>query len=150
HVWLCRSCVKLFLPNGSKEVTQIAFDDAYSRLYAGVHFEADNTEGLNLGRYIGNMIVDHLKTQKDEDGQPIDHPYREYRNANISPDDYKQFIPFDFKDDCTSRLRAKKAKESKEIIESIESIESSIESIESIDDQKSHQKHIPRRSPWHF
>jgi hypothetical protein len=139
-----------FFPMEAKKLRKIAFDDAYSRLYAGVHFEADNTEGLNLGRYIGNMIVDHLKTQKNEDGQPIDHPYREYRNANISPDDYKQFIPFDFKDDCTSRLRTKKAKESKELIESIESIESSIESIESIDDQKSHQKHIPRRSPWHF
>ncbi|MGE6489250.1 vanadium-dependent haloperoxidase [Paenisporosarcina sp. NPDC076898] len=139
-----------FFPMEAKKLRKIAFDDAYSRLYAGVHFEVDNSEGLNLGRYIGNMIVDHLKTQKNEDGNSIDHPYREYRNANISPDDYKQVIHFDFKDDCTSRLKVKKSKESKELMESIESIDPWMESLESIEDQKSHQKHIPRKSPWHF
>lgn len=139
-----------FFPMEAQKLRKIAFDDAISRLYAGVHFEADNIEGLKLGRYIGNMIVDHLKKQKNGNGRSIDIPFKEYRNANIFANNYKQFIPFDFEDKCTSRLKFRSIELIKKPIEPLESSLESIESIESSDDQKSHQDHPPRRSPWHF
>lgn len=92
-----------FFPREAKKLKKIADDNALSRLYAGVHFPADNDEGLKLGRYIGTLIVNHLKTQRDRNVKPIDHPYnKEFRNASIFPDDYQQFIPYEFPKTCTS------------------------------------------------
>jgi hypothetical protein len=91
-----------FFPREAKKLRKIADDDALSRLYAGIHFPSDNDEGLELGRYIGTVIVNHLKMQLSSDLKPIDIPFREYRNAVISQEDYQQFIPFDFPKACTS------------------------------------------------
>lgn len=93
-----------FFPKEAKKLKKIADDDALSRLYAGVHFSVDNNEALKLGRYIGNSIVHYLKTQHDSDLKPIDHPYKDFHHADIFPDDYEQFIPFDFKERCTSLI----------------------------------------------
>ena len=94
-----------FFPREASKLRRIAEDDAASRLYAGVHFPVDNIEGLKLGRYIGTLIVKHLKTQLNPDRTPIDTPLREYRNAQIFADNFKQFIPFDFDDTCTSLIK---------------------------------------------
>ena len=96
-----------FFPREAKKLRKFAEDDAVSRLYAGVHFPIDNTEGLKLGRFIGKVVVDHLKTQHNPNRTPIDAPYREYRNAEFIADDFKQFIPYDFADDCSSRVKGK-------------------------------------------
>ncbi|WP_100403589.1 vanadium-dependent haloperoxidase [Bacillus sp. FJAT-42315] len=91
-----------FFPTEAKKLREIADDDARSRLYAGVHFPVDNNEGLRLGRYLGSVIVDHLKTEKDHRLRPVDQPFREFHDAAIFPEDYEQFIPFDYPDHCTS------------------------------------------------
>ncbi|QED46121.1 vanadium-dependent haloperoxidase [Cytobacillus dafuensis] len=91
-----------FFPKEASKLRKIADDNALSRLYAGVHFPADNNEGLRLGRYIGTAIVDYLKTQLDSDLKPIDTPYTKFLDADIFPIDYQQFIPFDFPKTCTS------------------------------------------------
>ncbi|MGM0875046.1 MAG: vanadium-dependent haloperoxidase [Bacillota bacterium] len=91
-----------FFPKEAKKLRKIAEDNAISRLYAGVHFPSDNNEGLKLGRYIGRVIVNHLKTQSNHELKPIDHPYRDFRNATIDPDNYRQFIPYDFPKTCAS------------------------------------------------
>ena len=96
-----------FFPREAKKLRKFAEEDAVSRLYAGVHFPIDNTEGLKLGRFIGKVIVDHLKTQRNPNRTPIDIPYREYRNAEFFADDFKQFISFDFDDDCSSLVKKK-------------------------------------------
>ncbi|WP_289216563.1 vanadium-dependent haloperoxidase [Halobacillus campisalis] len=90
-----------FFPKERKKLKRIAEDDAVSRLYGGVHFPSDNEEGLRLGRYIGDVIVDHLKGQHRVNIS-VDQPIDDYRNANINPDNYRQFIPFDFPGDCSS------------------------------------------------
>ncbi|MDQ0884613.1 vanadium-dependent haloperoxidase [Peribacillus sp. V2I11] len=97
-----------FFPKEAKKLQKIADNDALSTLYAGVHFPADIDEGLKLGRYIGTVIVNHLKTQLNSDLKPIDHPFRNFLNANIFPDDYKQFIPFNFPNTCTSLVEKDK------------------------------------------
>ncbi len=94
-----------FFPREATKLRKIAEDDAVSRLYAGVHFPIDNNEGLKLGRFIGNVIVNHLKEQRTNGGKPIDTPYREYRDADLFADDFNQFIPFDFQNECATLLK---------------------------------------------
>lgn len=91
-----------FFPKEANKLKKIADDDAVSRLYAGVHFPSDNDEGLKLGRYIGSVVVQHLKTQISRDLRSIDNPIRDFRDSEIFPDNYQQFIPFEFPKTCTS------------------------------------------------
>ncbi|WP_368504270.1 vanadium-dependent haloperoxidase [Alkalihalophilus sp. As8PL] len=93
-----------FFPKEEEKLKKIAEENALSRLYAGVHFLSDNNEGLRLGRYIGSIIVDSLKMQHDSDLNPIDTPYTSFRNADIFPMNYQQFIPYDFPKTCTSKV----------------------------------------------
>ena len=52
-----------FFPQESSEFKKIMEESAQSRLYAGVHFNVDNREGLNLGRQIGEVVVSFLRAQ---------------------------------------------------------------------------------------
>lgn len=93
-----------FFPREAKKLHKIANDDSIGRLYAGVHFPSDNNEGLRLGKFIGEIIVKELKKQENSILKPIDFPYKEYRNAAIFPENYQQFLPYDFQERCTSLL----------------------------------------------
>ncbi|WP_430787543.1 vanadium-dependent haloperoxidase [Virgibacillus flavescens] len=86
-----------YFPKEAKKLKQIAESDAVSRLYAGVHFPADNDEGIELGRYIGRVIVRYLKKYSE-----IDTSFRNYKDAQILPDLNRQFIPYEFPDHCSS------------------------------------------------
>lgn len=94
-----------FFPREAQKLRRFAEEDAISRLYGGVHFPVDNNEGLKLGRFIGNLVVNYLKKQRNRDGTPIDTPYREYRDADFFADNFKQFIPYDFQDECSSLVK---------------------------------------------
>ncbi|MEY9865168.1 hypothetical protein ABIE66_000547 [Peribacillus sp. B2I2] len=50
-------------PRESSEIKKVMEESAQSRLYAGVHFNVDNNEGLSLGRQIGEVVVSLLRTQ---------------------------------------------------------------------------------------
>ncbi len=92
-----------FFPAERRKLNQLAEEDAQSRLYAGVHFPADNEQGLRLGRQIGRIVVEQLK--KDAvDGLPIDRPFDQYHNAEIFPKDYHQAIPYQYREECPSLL----------------------------------------------
>ena len=83
-----------FFPTEASRLKEIAEENANSRLYAGVHFPADNNEGLRLGRQIGNHIVKIIKKQKDAQRKSVDKPFREMKNAILPPPPYEQTIPF--------------------------------------------------------
>ncbi|MGD7045907.1 vanadium-dependent haloperoxidase [Jeotgalibacillus proteolyticus] len=100
-----------FFPRESSKLKRFAEEDAISRLYSGVHFPIDNDEGLKLGRYIGGIIVAHLKEQRDQDGA-IDQPYKLFTNADFFAPEFKQFIPYTFSDECTSNVRPEKGSSS--------------------------------------
>jgi hypothetical protein len=53
-----------FFPPQSSLIKQRLEQSALSRLYAGVHFKVDNDEGLRLGRQIGTIVVQVLRSQK--------------------------------------------------------------------------------------
>ena len=97
-----------YFPKEAKKLHKFAEEDSISRLYAGVHFPSDNNEGLKLGRAIGKMIVNYLKTQHDSENDPVDRPFREFRDADILSSNYQQLLPFDFPTDCTSLVRSVK------------------------------------------
>ncbi|MGG4491010.1 vanadium-dependent haloperoxidase [Metabacillus idriensis] len=57
------SVLHYFFPGEASGITRIMEECALSRLYAGVHFKADNDEGLRLGRQIGDIAVKVMKAQ---------------------------------------------------------------------------------------
>jgi membrane-associated phospholipid phosphatase len=57
------SVLSYFFPQEASEFKKIMEESAQSRLYAGVHFNVDNKEGLNLGRQIGEVVVSFLRAQ---------------------------------------------------------------------------------------
>ncbi|WP_297521887.1 vanadium-dependent haloperoxidase [uncultured Clostridium sp.] len=56
-----------FFPNEYPAINEMVEDASISRLYGGIHFRSDLSEGLKLGRQIGQICVDYLKTQHEID-----------------------------------------------------------------------------------
>lgn len=100
-----------FFESEKKQLHRLAEECAVSRLYAGVHFSIDNEEGLRLGRYIGNIVVNILKNHSTLNQNAIDYPILEDRHAELNPPPYhRQVIDFDYKDDCRSSTLSDKDK----------------------------------------
>ncbi|MGL5067511.1 MAG: vanadium-dependent haloperoxidase [Sarcina sp.] len=57
--------LSFFFPDEYPTIHQMAEDASISRLYGGIHFRSDLSEGLKLGRQIGQICVNHLKTQHE-------------------------------------------------------------------------------------
>ncbi|HPW41151.1 MAG TPA: vanadium-dependent haloperoxidase [Bacillota bacterium] len=83
-----------FFPPEAERLKELAEENSISRLYAGVHFIEDITEGLRLGRQIGRIIVEELMRQSDENQSGIDIPVTESRNADLMPPPYEQVIAY--------------------------------------------------------
>ena len=83
-----------FFPTEAEKLKQLAEENSISRLYGGVHFPADLSEGLRLGRHIGRIIVDVLKSQSDRDQAAVDIPVTQYLNAELPPPPYEQVIAY--------------------------------------------------------
>ena len=52
-----------YFPLESSNFHKIIEECSTSRLYAGVHFNIDNVEGLRLGRQIGHMVIRFMQVQ---------------------------------------------------------------------------------------
>ena len=83
-----------FFPPEAEKLRALAEENGISRLYGGVHFIEDITEGLRLGRQIGRIIVDELNRQSDMNQSEIDIPVTENRHANLPPPPYEQVISY--------------------------------------------------------
>ncbi|WP_199616272.1 vanadium-dependent haloperoxidase [Paenibacillus alkalitolerans] len=104
-----------FFPAKSADLRKLAEECAISRLYAGVHFPADNEQGLVLGRQIGNIVVNTLQNQDNSDYQPIDMPFNRKRKVILPPaKSYRQVIPYNF-DHYVCSCRSKVSPMSKRI-----------------------------------
>ncbi|WP_066173472.1 vanadium-dependent haloperoxidase [Bacillus marinisedimentorum] len=91
-----------FFPAEAARLEELAKEAADSRLYAGVHFPADNEEGLKLGKKIGDIAAMHFGRQHDLDRYPVDMPYRMPARISLIPPPYDQALPFDFSKSCES------------------------------------------------
>jgi hypothetical protein len=56
--------LRYFFPQESTRIKNVMEECSQSRLYAGVHFKVDNSEGLRLGRQIGGIVVKILRAQQ--------------------------------------------------------------------------------------
>jgi len=83
-----------FFPPEAEKLEELAEENSISRLFGGVHFLEDITEGLKLGRQIGRIVVDELRKQEDINGDPIDVPPVKDKNAVLAPPPYVQAIPY--------------------------------------------------------
>ena len=89
-----------FFPGEKQRIHSLCEECCISRLYAGVHFPIDLTQGLQLGQQIGDIIVAQLKTEKDGLCHTIDKPYTTNLHANLAPPpyNYPQYPP------CPSKI----------------------------------------------
>lgn len=83
-----------FFPPEAQKLKQLAEENAASRLYAGVHFQPDLSEGLRLGHQIGQIAVNLLQKSFDKDQSAIDIPVNNNLNAQLMPPLYEQVIPY--------------------------------------------------------
>ncbi len=98
--------ISYFFPAERRRIRKFAEENALSRLYAGVHYPIDNSEGLKLGRQIGRLVVEELKKEYDSNGHRIDKPYRIKENVTLAPPPYEQVRSGIYSgSDCESLLR---------------------------------------------
>lgn len=83
-----------FFPTEAEHLRKLAEENSISRLYGGVHFPSDLSEGLRLGRQVGKLVVDILKGQLDSNKNTIDIPTTLNLNADLNPPPYHQVIPY--------------------------------------------------------
>lgn len=83
-----------FFAPEAERLKELAEECSISRLYGGVHFTADLSEGLRLGRHIGRMIVDALRSQGEMNQVMIDIPVDGDKHADLLPPPYKQAISY--------------------------------------------------------
>ena len=74
-----------FFEAESIKIHDITEQCSISRLYAGIHYPIDLTQGLNLGREIGDFIVTQIKSEKDITGADYLVKYSEFRDAKLTP-----------------------------------------------------------------
>lgn len=79
-----------FFPCEAQKLNLLAEESSISRVYAGVHYPIDGTEGLKLGRDIAYKALEQIKNSKDIYGAVIDSKYTDYKNAPIYPVKYTQ------------------------------------------------------------
>ncbi|WP_335871770.1 vanadium-dependent haloperoxidase [Bacillus sp. 2205SS5-2] len=91
-----------FFPSMRRRLHELAEECAASRLYAGVHFPVDNSEGLKLGREVGQIVIEEIRNNRDESRGIIDIPLSSRRPVDLLPPPYEQSIPFDFDNACES------------------------------------------------
>ncbi|MFN2744295.1 MULTISPECIES: vanadium-dependent haloperoxidase [Bacillus] len=93
-----------YFPTEAERLRELAEENAMSRVYGGVHYNVNGEGGLRLGRQIGRIIVNELKSQRDSDMVRIDIPELEDRDADLPPPPYRQVIPFPRGRECSSLL----------------------------------------------
>ena len=77
--------LSFYFPGERNKLFAIAEEASMSRLFGGVHFMSDLTEGVRLGKQIGALIVEQIKRETDSDGNPIDLTETVFLDAPIMP-----------------------------------------------------------------
>lgn len=74
-----------FFPGEGEKLKKIALYASLSRVYGGIHYPIDVEQGLRLGRHIGRVIVNTIKSEASTYGNSINNIFTEYKDAKISP-----------------------------------------------------------------
>ena len=81
-----------FFPAEKEKLSQLLEECAWSRLYGGVHYPFDISEGIHLGEDIACKIIKNLGLESDQSGATVDRTYTQYKDAPIVPVAYKQVL----------------------------------------------------------
>lgn len=92
---------------------RLAEECSISRVYAGVHYPVDCSEGLRLGRHIGRVITRILANQHDSTSCKIDYQITVDRKAFLQPPPYRQAIRFARPRTCNSILDPRECPEAR-------------------------------------
>lgn len=71
----CEVILSYYFPKEATTLKSLAEDASISRLYGGIHFRSDLSEGLSLGRRIGKNIINYIQEQFDCEGNKVDTRY---------------------------------------------------------------------------
>ncbi len=77
--------MSFYFPGERNKLFTIAEEASMSRLFGGVHFMSDLTEGVRLGKQIGALVVEQIKRETDSNGNPIDLTETVFLDAPIMP-----------------------------------------------------------------
>lgn len=75
-----------YFPQEREKLMKIAEEASISRLFGGVHFPSDLTEGIKLGKQIGRIVIEQASQEKESNtGNYIDIPEKNFLDAPINP-----------------------------------------------------------------
>lgn len=75
-----------YFPTEREKLMEIVKQASVSRLYGGVHFPSDLTEGVKLGKQIGRIVINQASIEMEENtGKNIDIPVEIFLDAPIMP-----------------------------------------------------------------
>ncbi len=95
HSVIPACCIEImahFFPGERDKLYTILEECSFSRLYGGVHYPLDITEGNKLGYDIARKIIETLHMESDKYGAMVDRIFDDFKDAPIMPD-YTQYFP---------------------------------------------------------
>lgn len=81
-----------FFPGEREKLFKILEECSYSRLYAGVHYPLDISEGNRLGLDIADKVIATLGKQSDAAGATVDRIWDQFKDAPIYPTNHQQVL----------------------------------------------------------
>lgn len=79
-----------FFPKETNKIKRLCEECSISRLYAGVHYRMDLSEGYNLGLDIAQRVIETIKNSSDRYGATANLVFDQYKDAKLAPPPYKQ------------------------------------------------------------
>lgn len=85
-----QTVLSYFFEAEQQRLKDLAEECAISRVWSGVHYLADCSEGLKLGRQIGQVVIASVNSEQDKNGLQIDVPIIQKRSVQLPPPPYTQ------------------------------------------------------------
>lgn len=77
--------ISYYFPTEKDKLLQLKQQASISRLYAGVHFKSDLSQGIRLGNQIAKLIIEEISRDRDIKGMNIDSPVEKFLDVEITP-----------------------------------------------------------------
>ena len=82
--------LSFFFPKEAHKIHSLCEQCSISRLYGGVHYRMDLTEGYKLGLDIAKRVLEVINNSSDRYGASANLVYNQFKDAKLGPPPYKQ------------------------------------------------------------
>lgn len=82
--------LSFFFPKEADKILRLCQECSISRIYAGVHYMMDLTEGYSLGLDIAKRVIEIIKNSSDKYGATANIVYNQNKDAKLKPPPYRQ------------------------------------------------------------